>query len=435
MAGMAEKVASSHRASHVLELRWLIMIRWTALCSYALILAAAIGVLEFDADITTLSVVLALGAVSNIALAWLASSRIAAQLLMGCAIAFDVILLAALLYLCGGFTNPFSMMFLVQVTLAAFFLDVRWTWGIFALATLAFLGLFFFHVSVPQLEMHHHGAHMHASSHAQGSGFSLHLHGMLVAFIVIGAITSFFVTRMNRELASQEAELEELREKEMQRRQLLSLATITGGAAHELATPLATISLIVDDFVAHSGLSASEREDVELMKRELERCNGVLHKMRGGGGELQGEAPALFTVQSVFGEIQGMSDRVVCRSPISAELQLYSLKESLLASLRALVKNGLQADPQGQSKVEVEATLSEHDATFTVRDEGHGMSPEIQRRCGEPFFTSKPPGEGMGLGVYLVKLFVSQLNGDFHLTSIEGEGTQVTFTIPRRMSA
>jgi two-component system sensor histidine kinase RegB len=411
------------------------MVRWTALCSYGLILAAAIGLLEFEADVALLSVVLALGVGSNIALAWLVSSRIAPQLLMGYAISFDVILLAALLYLCGGFTNPFSMMFLVQVTLAAFFLDVRWTWGIFALATLAFLGLFFFHVSVPQLEMHNHGAHMHASPDAQGSGFSLHLHGMLVAFVVIGAITSFFVTRMNRELASQEAELEELREKELQRRQLLSLATITGGAAHELATPLATISLIADDLVAHVGLSSSEREDVELMKRELERCNGVLHKMRGGGSELQGEAPAVFTVQSVFGELHGMSERVLCRSSCSEEMQLYSLKESLLSSLRALVKNGLQADPQGKGKVEVEANLSEHNVTFKVRDAGQGMSPDIQKRCGEPFFTSKAPGEGMGLGVYLVKLFVSQLDGDFHVASIEGQGTQVEFTIPRRMSA
>lgn len=424
---------SAQGSPHVIELRWLIAVRWTALCSYACILAAAIGLLGFEADAVSVSVVLSVGVTSNLILAWLVSSRIPLQLLMGCAISCDVLLLAALLYLCGGFTNPFSMMFLVQVTLAAFFLDVRWTWGIFVLATLAFLGLFFFHVSVPQLEMHHHGAHMHTSSNGQGSGFSLHLHGMLVAFVVIGAITSFFVTRMNRELASQEAELEELREKEMQRRQLLSLATITGGAAHELATPLATISLVVDDFVQHPQLSEAEREDIELMKRELERCNGVLQRMRGSGSELQGEAPVFFTVKSLFGELRGISERVVCSASCSLEEQLYSLKESLLSSLRALVKNGLQADLQGA--VEVAATLSESDVTFTVRDAGRGMSPEMQERCGEPFFTSKAPGEGMGLGVYLVKLFVSQLNGDFRVASVEGQGTEVVFTIPRRMTA
>jgi two-component system sensor histidine kinase RegB len=412
--------------SQQLQLKWLITIRWTALVSYAAILSVSIYLLGFEADAGLLAVVIALGVTSNIGLGRLAHSRMPHQMLMGCAIALDVMLLAGLLFFCGGFTNPFSMMFLVQVTLAAFFLDARWTWSIFLLAAIAFLGLFFFHIAVPQFEMHNHMGHVHGTAVQHGSGFSLHLHGMLVAFVVIGSIISFFLTRMSKELS-------ELRQSEMQRRQLLSLATITAGAAHELATPLATVSLIADEIASHPETSGVDRSDVDLMRRELERCAGILSKMRGGGAELQGEAPVRFSLASILDELAEVSERVMCSAPQCGDLEMYSLREALLASLRALAKNGLQADPAGQ--IEIAAKISGDDVTFTVRDQGCGMSAEVQQRCGEPFFTSKAPGEGMGLGVYLTKLFVSQMNGEFRLTSSEGQGTEVAFTIPCRLKA
>ena len=107
----------------------------------------------------------------------------------------DVLVLTGLLYLSGGYANPFSMMFLVYVTLAAFFLDATWTWGVLITSSLCFTALFFFHIPLPQLGMHAH--------HGHSEGMSLHLHGMFVAFMVIGVITSAFVTRMNREIAEQ----------------------------------------------------------------------------------------------------------------------------------------------------------------------------------------------------------------------------------------
>jgi two-component system sensor histidine kinase RegB len=73
------------------------------------------------------------------------------------------------------------------------------------------------------------------------------------------------------------------------------------------------------------------------------------------------------------------------------------------------------------------------DVTFTVKDSGAGMSDEVRARVGEPFFTSKSPGEGMGLGVYLTKLFAQQVGGAVSITSVLGQGSEVVLTIPKAM--
>jgi two-component system sensor histidine kinase RegB len=420
--------ATAEELGALLGLRWLITIRWVAFASYALIFIAARWLVDFEAHHLALLFVVLAGVVSNAAL-YLVPVNFPnrAKELMGVAILFDVLLLAVMLYLCGGFTNPFSMMFLVYVTLAAFFLDERWTWGVFALATASFLALFFFHVAVPQLDMHAH--------HGHTSGVSLHLHGMLIAFVVIGVIISSFVTRMSSDLRLQERELAELKERERERRQLLSLATITAGAAHELATPLSTVSLIAEELVSQQGLTSHLQEDLCTMRQEVERCNEVLRKMRGGSSELQGEAPTVFSVESVVDELKSAVEyrgRVAFFCSAKEVGAMFSLRAALLSSLRALIKNSLQAAPNGSVSVSVQADLAS--VRFTVCDDGVGIGAEDLQRVGEPFFTSKTPGEGMGLGVYLVKLFVSQLEGEFSLSSVAGSGTNVSFVVPRNMN-
>jgi two-component system sensor histidine kinase RegB len=420
--------AAVENSGPLLGLRWLITIRWAAFVSYAVIFAAARWLVDFEAHQVALIFVVLAGVASNAALYLVPTKYPArAESLMGSAILFDVGLLAVMLYLCGGFTNPFSMMFLVYVTLAAFFLNERWTWGVFALATGLFLALFFFHVAVPQLDMHAH--------HGHTSGFSLHLHGMLIAFVVIGLITSLFVTRMSSDLRQQERELAQLKEKERERRQLLSLATIAAGAAHELATPLATVSLITEELISQPGLSADVHDDLRTMRQEVDRCNKVLQKMRGSSSELQGEAPTVFSVDSVVDELKATleySNRVTFICEAGEMGAMFSLRDALLSSLRALIKNSLQAAPNGNVSVSAQADGSS--VRFTVRDNGAGIKAEDLQRVGEPFFTSKIPGEGMGLGVYLVKLFVSQLEGEFSLTSVVGLGTDVSFAVPRNMN-
>jgi two-component system sensor histidine kinase RegB len=417
-----------------IQLRWLVRIRWVVLASLFAIFFGANHFLDLELPAHSLYGVLGILVVSNVLLAFVGNpTELYYAVSARTALLIDVLGLTALLYFCGGYTNPFSMMFLAYVTLAAVVLDARWTWIVFGVSLCCFFGLFFFNIPLPQLGMHgEHGHHMHQE------GFSLHLHGMLVAFVLIGVVVASFVTRMSREIAEQAAKIAELRRIEEERRRLVSLATLTAGAAHELATPLGTLSLIGDDLCEAFGQDPKWREDVEVMQGELQRCSAILQRMRSGGVELDGEAPREFGLQEVLADLerefssQSRGVTITFESVSPKNAQVYSLKQALASSLRALLTNAVQACP-GIGSVLCRTELSERDVTFSIRDSGEGMSPETAKRAGEPFFTSKAPGEGMGLGLYLTRLFALQVGGAVSISSVLGKGTTVTLRIPRKI--
>jgi two-component system sensor histidine kinase RegB len=411
-----------------LQLAWLVRIRWAAILSLLVIFCGADYVLGLDLPWLAVAGTLSWSALVNVLLMFRSSDDSPADATFaGISLIVDVVVLTVLLYLCGGYTNPFSMMFLVYVTLAAFFLNAAWTWAVFGVSLCSFTSLFIFYIPIPQLSMHaHHGHH---------AGFSLHLYGMFVAFASIGFITALFVTRMNREIATQARRIRELERVEDERRKLMALATITAGAAHELGTPLATLALIGEDL--HREFACDDRwgEDVRVLSAELERCAVILGRMRANNPELSGEAPSAFQIADVLAEVKNefAGSPVVDFSGADASgVSVHSLRRALMSSLCALVRNGVQACAAG-GRVVCATTVEDDSIAFSVSDSGVGMSEETKTRAGEPFFTSKEPGQGMGLGLYLAKLFVLQVGGSLDIHSEMGRGTQVNLRIPRVM--
>jgi two-component system sensor histidine kinase RegB len=409
--------------SDQLKLIWLARVRWATLLAYAAVFIVASVVLQRDIGLRAVLFVLVIAAFTNIPLVSSAPiSRFGPTALSGAAICSDVLVLGTLLFMSGGYTNPFSMAFLAHVALAAFFSNARWTWGVFALASATFVLLFFVHIPVPELGVHAH--------HAAASGFSFHLHGMLVAFLVIGFITALFLTRMSSALEAQSRELDVLRAKRYEQEKLLALATLTAGAAHELASPIGTLTLICESMRSDKPESPVWKEDIAVMEQELVRCSEILRKMRGQSGDLQGELPSTIEVAELLHEIsKPFGVRVQIHAAEGTE-RVVSLRHSLASSLSAMIKNAVQASSD-EVAVVVEASGQHDTVRFSVIDRGEGISPEIIERIGEPFFTTKDPGAGTGLGVFLVKLFAIRIGGSFELAGAEGRGTVASLTIPR----
>jgi len=424
-------------SKEAMRLRWLILIRWAAFASLAVIFLGANYLLELGLDAGFIVEIIGFGCATNLFLTWLSRrSPECPDLLAGLTLIFDVLLLTALLFISGGYTNPFSMVFVGYVALAAVVLDARWTWGVFGVSLVCFFGLFFLHLPLPQLATHTHNLHHASSSGVRTSGFSLHLHGMLVAFASIGAIVAAFVTRMNREMAEQSRVISELRDREDERKRLVSLATLTAGVTHELATPLGTLLLIAEELAAELKDSPRWGDDVTLLQGEVQRCGAILQRMRAANTELQGEAPRMFSVAELVRQLQqefaSSSASVEFEGIIEEDVRMYSLRHGLVGSLQALVRNAIQAcDPSGRVIFRTKDTAEE--ISFIVEDSGAGMSQEVQSRIGEPFFTSKSPGQGMGLGMYLTKLFVQQVGGTVHITSALGRGSIVELKVPKLM--
>jgi two-component system sensor histidine kinase RegB len=130
--------------------------------------------------------------------------------------------------------------------------------------------------------------------------------------------------------------------------------------------------------------------------------------------------------------LDGLSEpgRVAVEIAPGAELaSVVGPPRALGDALRGLLKNAIQASPSG---VGVRLWMGADDGKVRVAviDQGRGMPSEVLQRAGEPFFTTKVPGEGMGLGLFLTRTLVEQLGGEFTMASRPGVGTEARIELP-----
>ncbi len=351
--------------------------------------------------------------------------RVATSTLVVWVFALDTACLTAVLMLSGGANNPFSLLYLVQITLSATILTKRQTWALGCLATLCFGLLFIVYRPIPVLEMHHHGR-----------GADLHLLGMWVGFVIATFLVALFSGKLAELLREREESLLGMQQELAKKERLASLVTLAAGAAHELSTPLGTIAIAareMERFATERAGSAVLAEDSRLIRAEVDRCREILLRMSAEGAEPAGEAAEPALVDDLLREAAGgfEGDRRVRLAPWKAgpALTLRVPRRAVEQAMMALVKNALEASAPA-SGVEIAAELARPYVRLLVRDKGHGMTEETLRHAGEPFFTTKEPGAGMGLGVFLVRTLAERLGGRLTYESIAGRGTIAALELP-----
>jgi two-component system sensor histidine kinase RegB len=370
-----------------------------------------------------ISIPLALTAASNLVLhryVYTFSERSALGLLL----AFDTVCLTALLALSGGPANPFSLLFLVEITLSAVVLSRAWTWTLGALSILGFASLFWVHVRVPVFEGHH-----------DSEGFSVHLVGMWIAFAVGALLITVFIGKVSEALRRQEQEALQFQQRLAHHERLASIATLAAGAAHELGTPLATIAVASRDLELNgngSSGAANIADDARLIRSQVERCSEILRQMGGRSAEPAGEMPAPVTLKEICAQVKSdlsceQRDQVDTEvaQDVTALLPMVAARQAL----SALVKNALESSAPGQH-VTLAAQPKLDGVRFTVQDAGCGMSAETLNHIAEPFYTTKGAGGGLGLGTFLARLFAERLNGSLAFDSEVGIGTKAILELP-----
>lgn len=438
-------------------LAMLVRLRWIAVIAQALLIAS-VQLMSSSAqpiDATPLWVVTAILAATNLGLEVAARKLSWAHRLIGPSLIVDIVALTALLGLSGGPSNPFSVLYLVHVTLAALTLRGAWLWTIVALAVVGYGALFWWHVPLPASlgghGMMHHAppapsldplaAHMHHTPPAPKPAsselaFSAHLQGMWLALTMVAVLIAGFVSRLNAAL------LRERHARASVARQL-SLTTLAAGAAHELATPLSSIKLSAAELrdrlhelepTTQASLLDELLEDAELIVDEVNRARQVLDRMALGAGELRGEGASTFSMarlsSALMAQLGADASRVELVGQWSA-LVTWPLEATAQALLQ-LVRNALDASPS--QPVTLSASLERGRVMLVVEDRGEGMSAEVLERVGEPFFTTKATGQGMGLGVFLAYTLVEQLGGQLRIDSSPGHGTRAVLELPQEIS-
>ncbi len=420
--------ATDDQARDSLGPRWLVRMRWMAALGQLLVFSLATNLAFISAPVRPFWCLWGALCLSNVLLSIPVCQRLlGSRQALGLVLAGDVLLLTGLLYFYGGYTNPFGMFYLLHVVLAALLLGGRWTWGISTLSSLCYAALFWWYVPVVELA----AGHQHAGA---GSEFGLHLQGMLVAFILMALLVSGFMQRMREEIRWRD---EELQRRAASARQLSAVTTLAASVAHELGSPLGTMTLVVDDLHAAAraqGETPQLLEDLALLRQELQRCTGAMARLRTNADGLEGEALSEFSLREVLGSVQGAfghDARLSIDAPQDADaIRLRLPREGLRHVIISLIKNALEASGPADG---VSAVLRVRDARFEIAvvDRGRGMSEQELQRIGEPFFTTKHMQRGMGLGLFISRLFAERLGGEFRIASRLGAGTQVEVLLPQ----
>jgi two-component system sensor histidine kinase RegB len=329
-------------------------------------------------------------------------------------LALDIVLLTLVLALTGGASNPFSSAYLLYVAVAALLLSPSWTSGVVVVAVAAYSGLYWLDTT-----SEHHGHH----------SMQLHLMGMWVAFIVVGPVVAYAITRLRKEAALAEHELALVRQRHERTEKLSALATLSAGAAHELSTPLGTIAVIAKDLERRE-LDAELTEDARLIREEIDRCSEILSQLAVDVGAGIGEASQAVRVEDLVEELMASSPGVRLEAGPEVLQQSITLPRRLSTqALRGLLKNARQASPGGQ-EVDLRLRALDDALLVEVEDHGCGMSAEVQEHAGEPFYTTKATGDGMGLGLFFARSVTEHLGGRLDIDSEDGRGTVVAIRIP-----
>ncbi|OUM01945.1 ATP-binding protein [Variovorax sp. JS1663] len=333
----------------------------------------------------------------------------------------DVGTLTVQLYLSGGVTNPFIFLFLLQVCLGAVLLGPRHTRTLIAVTAGCFVGLTLFHrpLEIP-LE--------------NGRGLaSPYVQGLLICFVLNAALLAVFMARIHRNLRARDARLADLRQRAAEEEHIVRMGLLASGAAHELGTPLATLSVILGDWTRMQPFAADLelRQEIEEMQAQVARCKTIVTGILLSAGEARGEAPVHTTVRDFLDELVAEwresrpTPALAYANDFGDDVPIIS-DSALKQTLCNVLDNALEASPRW---VGLAASRDGDWLVLTVTDAGPGFAPEMLAQLGKPYQSSKGRPGG-GLGLFLVMNVARTLGGSVSARNRPEGGAAVTLRLP-----
>ncbi len=246
-------------------------------------------------------------------------------------------------------------------------------------------------------------------------------------------------TRVMEELKEQIAKRERLEHMVLQSEKLSAMGLLAAGIAHDLNTPLSIILGSTEELKG-SARDPRDKETLETLERAAGRCRQLVEQMLAFSRK-EDAAPAEFdlndAVRSVLPLVAAqakLQSIAVDHRPPREPLPMRGHRNQIEQVLINLANNGLESMGEG-GKLSIELRRAPQGggdpwAELRVLDTGRGIAPEHLERVWEPFFTTKKPGEGIGLGLSLTMEIVRKHGGRMALESRPGAGTAVTASLP-----
>jgi len=374
------------RRGRGLSLSTLIIIRWLAVLGQSSAILTAYFALHFDLPLGACLAVIAASVVTNLMVmsrqrrtdTGLPDGRQTATHL-----GFDILQLTALLSLTGGLENPFCVLLVAPVTIAAAALPSRQAVALGFLALLAVAGLFYWSLPLPW-----------------GGGETLDLpplyrFGMGLALVVGVLFTAGYAWRVAEDAEKLELALATTQDVLQREQRLAALGGLAAAAAHELGTPLATIQVVAKELQRAWPADSPAREDATLILTQADRCREILKRLSQQPEEddsLYADVGLKALLEEVIGPHRGFDLKfdVVVRTASGEPAPRVRRMPEVVHGLSTLVENA--ADFAGSS-VRVQASVDAGWIEIEVLDDGPGFASDILPRLGEPYVTSRPHGK------------------------------------------
>src|SRR3954464_9916663 len=344
--------------------------------------------------------------------------------------AFDMVQLSVLLFLTGGLNNPFAILILAPVTVSATTLSYRSTLGLAALAITCINMLAVFHMPLP----------WSSEGFALAPNFVL---GFTISLVLAVLFITSYVYRVAQEtrrlsdaLAAAQAALD-------REQSLSSLGALAAAAAHELGSPLGTISLVSRELQREIEADDPIRADIDLLVSQSARCREILAELSRRPEEQQADHFNVIPAPLLI-ELAAESHRrpeVVLRieehaDPADPVPPLLPRRPELIHGLGNLLQNAIEF---AREEVKVTIAWNAAEIRITISDDGKGFPRELLDRLGDPYLSSgaavkkatERKGDHMGLGIFIAQQLIERSGGTVSFDNNSYGGAEVIATWPR----
>ncbi len=404
---------------HLANLRRLVLGRWVVLAILIQLALMAPGLLDIPVPQLPLLGILALIGLFNGLAQWrVARSEQASAGELFSQLLFDIGALSAIVFFSGGAANPLVSLLLPPVAIAALTLPARCVLVISATAIVAYSLLMVFFIPLPMADA--------------TRATRLHLIGMWLIFVISAAMIAWIIVRMTRLIRERDAELAATREQALRDERVMAMGTLAAGAAHELGTPLGTISLLAGELANDPNLPPAMHDDIALLRQQIGVCKEIITGLsrRAGAERLENAEPIaadrwLESVRQHWHAARPQANSRLIITSDGSSPQLVA-DPRLEQALLNLLNNAANAT---HHPLEIRLGWCADEICFEIRDHGPGFPPAVLAHGGQSNFPAHERGSGVGL--MLTKTAIEQLGGRLSLMNRDDGGAIARIELPR----
>ena len=408
-----------------LDKKTLVNLRWIAIVGQLITINFVYYYFKLELPLIEAHIVILLGLITNLILQFKIKANQLKDLYSTYFLIYDLLQLTFLLYLTGGFSNPFSLLMIVPSIVSSTFLSMGTT---IILGTITIISLFFltkYHEILPGLDVY---------------SFTFpeyYLAGALVSIIIGLVFLSHFGIRFSGETKKRSVALDKLQQVMAKEYELDSLDGQAAAAAHSLGTPLATISVVAKELKKEIGDKSKHSKDLDLLISQSKRCSNILKKI--SKKEISDDQfIKLIKVESLLEEIiisfEETSDKKITLLE-NEDKNKINIKRSpeIVFGLRNFIGNAIKF---ADREVCIKLISDEQNLVLIVNDDGPGFAEDIIKLIGEPYLKSSSKQisgkAGLGLGIFLGKTLLERKNAQltfFNKEDLKGATVKIAWSI------